>query len=263
MSSYAHAAPRQAPGNHSTHDDEPERYASATAGAFRRFVQNHAGLKVGDVVERFNVAEGDKVLLLTRVSSHQQAKRRNLQGQEGWLRFRVEVAGGVVVGVEEREWSGRDPLWIEELSKIRDRALSLGATVLLAACADRIIRHPEFVSTDPDRWQLQAVGSQWRDVKTATKGIRLMTLLRPDASPGACRSLLTSWGRGAKMAQDRTRTRSGFRSSVLPRVKFLRSQGHSYRDVAGIITRESGRRVTHTAIRNWLLDGVETFGAGS
>lgn len=150
-----------------------------------------------DVNEQFAIKPGDKVVLLARVSSHEQGKAGNLVGQETHLPQAVEAAGGVVVDVVSVEWSGRGREWWDHLWAAAEVARKHGA-ILLAATTDRLIRHSLYRSDHPDKCRMQATEDDLRELAAATRGVRVMTFLHPDATPEECRSLLIRWGRDVK-----------------------------------------------------------------
>ncbi len=223
---------------------------AAPVSAYARLLRRG---NAAEVIHPFHVEPGDKVVLLCRVSSCQQGKSGNLLGQELHLRRAVELRGGVVVGVVKHEWSGRGPEWLGKLAAACNEARRLGATVL-AVSTDRFIRSRYFKSTKRRQCQAQAQQHDLMDLALAANGVRLMTLLDPDAPPVVCRSLLVRCGQGSKGQKGgRPRKPDGTpgyrkrrREELLPRVLELRGQGESL----GRIAKLTG--LTKRLVQEWV-----------
>src|SRR5690242_5091714 len=100
--------------------------------------QNVAGF----YIKPFSVSRGQKFVIVCRVSTRQQARRRNLYGQAKELRKAVESKGGIVLRIYRMTCSGFYPRWLEEPATL---ARKHGAT-LLAESTDRFIRHTSYLS---------------------------------------------------------------------------------------------------------------------
>lgn len=130
---------------------------------------------------------GDPVVIFPRVSTSQQSYRAQLI----WLLRQVYRQGGSVVGIHPCSRSGKS--LSPELRDAIGQARHWPAT-LIAFSVDRLIRHPNFSPRDSSTWQLQA-----RDVDLAqfwewAKGVRVMTLLDPRATPDQVWSYHTKRG---------------------------------------------------------------------
>jgi hypothetical protein len=148
-------------------------------------------------IECFHVQPGDRFIVLARVSTHEQGRNDNLQGQTFNLPREVEALGGVVIAVEEHGWSGKVGQWLRKLTAIAKLAQQRDA-IILAATTDRLIRSFWFRSNHMVLSQAQAQRQDLIELHEAADGVRLMTFLDPDASPAECKSLLTKWGQEAK-----------------------------------------------------------------
>lgn len=222
--------------------------------------------KAANFIREFSVKPGDRFIVLCRVSSTAQGKRYSLDGQAEFLPKAVLAAGGTLVcDPIQIEWSGRGRVWLRrELAKVVNLARKHNA-ILLAATTDRFIRSYWFRPTSRKRAQAQAQYADLMELQTAAQGVVLMTYLHPDASPGECKSLLTSWAmkakgqRGPKCGRPRKPdTLPGWRSrrkaAVLPIVLSLSAQGKSSRDIANEVLLRSGSRVSHTTISAWISE---------
>ncbi len=184
---------------------------------------------------------GTPVIPCCRVSKRPQRYRGNLDDQEQGLREFVADFGGVVVGVVRHVGSGWDGPW---LIKAVARARMCGA-VLLAESTDRFIRPLDYHSKrNPDA---QATEEDLRCLRCWTKGVRLLTVLDPDASPREVRSWQRKRGQSAK-GRKGGRPRSqpppeqtpakypGYkkdrREAKLPAVLQRRARGESLRQIA-------------------------------
>jgi hypothetical protein len=164
-----------------------------------------------------------------------------------------------VVGVVTHIGSGRDPLWLE---KAAIDARKLGAT-LLAATTDRFIRNCHYRSDHKKLWKAQATTNERELLALSTNdcGVSLMTFLDPDATPEECRSLLTRWGKEASeknQGRPPKRNRERYRKQWSPRVMKLHEEGMSLSKIARRIFEESGSRISHTAIRDWIIKYSES-----
>ncbi|QEG39387.1 hypothetical protein UC8_13640 [Roseimaritima ulvae] len=93
-----------------------------------------------------------------------------------------------VVDVKTHVGSGVDPFWLTSAAAEAER---LGAK-LLATDVTRFIRHPGYTNRDQTP---QARDSELYDLKFATLGVPLVTLLHPDATSSECRAFETRIGK--------------------------------------------------------------------
>ncbi len=150
--------------------------------------------KASNCIEPFNVQPGNKVLLLLRVSGREQGRRNNIISQSRKLDQAVREAGGIVVGEYAHVGPGHGTGWLICLADALDMARKKGASIILAATTDRILRSKHFISNKKGLCDAQPDDSELKELDFITKsGVRLMTFLHPDASPKECRSLRTRW----------------------------------------------------------------------
>ncbi len=152
--------------------------------------------RAADFVERFRVRPGERFVLLLRVSSRQQGRRRNLDAQRENLTRAVEEKGGKVVAVIQHEWSGTGPEWERKLAHA-GRVTRQHDAVLLSVTLDRMLRPHAYRSDNALSCQAQPTTAELQTLAAATD-CRMMTFAHPDATPGKCRSLLTRWGQQYK-----------------------------------------------------------------
>lgn len=208
---------------------------------------------------RFIIRPGNKVVILCRVSSHQQGRTGNLYAQEVKLREAVESCGGVVITVIRHEWSGHGFDWSWKLTQAAREADKHGA-ILLAAATNRFIRNRHFHSKSPRFCKAQAQEHDLRELQQATFGVPLMTFLAPDEPEERCRSLLIRWGQevkgnrgGRPRNPDRvplSRNRRLFQWR-LPGI-LLHEQGLTPRRIARQLSQKAGFRISDMNVRNWI-----------
>jgi hypothetical protein len=187
------------------------------------------------------------------VSHRTQDHQGNLDDQEHNLRQAVEEQGGVVLYAAKHVGSGRDRSWLQEHA---NNSKQQGA-LLLAETTCRFARHLFYHSQDnPDQ---QANEADLDNLRRWTLEVPLMTHLHPDATPAEVRSYQRRRGQRSKGRGGRPRKsdsgpghRKRRRQQFQGRVRELAGLGYSSRDIAGRISRESGGRITHTTILNWL-----------
>lgn len=221
----------------------------------------------------FHVKPGDRFVILCRVSSGEQGRKRALKTQSKKLRAAVEAAGGVVVEViddEDRcvasgcsvfnEHSKR-PYWLSIVEDAAHIARRLDA-ILLAATTDRLIRSSWFRSTSPRGSKARAQDFDLEQLKAATKGVRIMTYLEPNTPLDKCRALLAKWGQEVKQRKGgRPRKldrepgwRKRRKNELLRAVLEQRRAGVSYRNIAKRVSQKFANPITHVAVRDWILE---------
>jgi hypothetical protein len=148
--------------------------------------------KASEYVTHDDIKQGDLVIPVCRVSTWEQEHDLNLSDQERSMRQEMERRGAVVIDVIRHVGSGWDTAWLAEAADIARRR---GAK-LVAESLSRFIRSPD----DHSKKKPQARPS-WQDLdqlRLATVGVELVTLLDPDATPGEERSYQTSRGQSQK-----------------------------------------------------------------
>jgi hypothetical protein len=188
-------------------------------------------------IEQFQVRPGDRFVLVLRVSSKKQADRHNLRAQETELREAVGSRGGIVIEVFHYVGQGHGDAWLDFLGGVAQFALQHDA-ILLATTTDRFIRHPDYRSNEHPHSQAQARIEDLEALHQATFGVRLMTLVDPDASPTDCSRSRAEWatkmrrnsgGRGNSNSGPGYRKR--LRQRWLPYVLEQHSRGNSAHDI--------------------------------
>jgi DNA invertase Pin-like site-specific DNA recombinase len=177
------------------------------------------------------IRPGDKVVLCCRVSGREQNRKRNLKDQETNLRRVVEECEATVVDVATHVGPGWDTDW---LLRAAEAARRYGAK-LLAESTSRLIRHPCYNSKS---WPTaQARDSDLYDLRWATEGVTVVTVVSPDATPSEERSHYTKRGQQEKSRKGGrpTKTKPGDkkrrRLELLPLVLRLRERGATLGDI--------------------------------
>jgi len=202
--------------------------------------------KASICINKFKCRMGDRFVLYVRVSDCSQNKNGNLRDQIAQLLAAVEDAGGIVIDVITDVCSGYTPIRILYAAHI---ARKHGAT-LLAEATDRFVRSPAFHSkTNPTA---RARRTDIESLMLWTDGVKLMTLIDPDAALAEVRSCQTKRGMQQKGRMggrpdkpkpgDKKRFREVWRSKVLR----LHRKGWSQRAIAKCTP------VPRTTIRNWV-----------
>lgn len=178
------------------------------------------------------IERGDRVVLACRVSTCEQHRDRNLADQELHLRQEMERRGAVVVDVVREVGPGCYPSW---LARAADIARRRGAKVV-AESLSRLIRSPYYHSVDdPDA---RPRTSDLDDLRASTKGVELVTLLDPDATPRQERGYQSIRGqrqkrrRGGRPLAKRPGYVKARRERLLPHVLADRRNGMTVRAIA-------------------------------
>lgn len=206
-----------------------------------------------DFIDPFSCQPGDKFVLCCRVSTSEQDRHGNLERQEQHLRLLVEDKGGVVLGVFSEPYTGFDPSWLYEATRL---ARAHGAT-LLARSTDRFVRHGRFKSTDPVRCQRQAGQHELEDLESWTHGVRLMTVAHPNATPAEVQALVARIGQqlsgraGGRPPKSPPGARRDLRERLQPVVRQLASEGLSAQKIMERLKEEHGAKLSRQSICKW------------
>ena len=205
------------------------------------------------------INRGDPVVLCVRVSRCQQHHRGNLDAQAAHLWAEVEARGGVVVGEHRHVGSGFDPYWLMAAAR---RARDAGA-VLVARTVSRFIRGWRYHSAD--RPNARPRTAELDELRDATLGVPLMTLLPPTATPAEERAFETRHGhappgRPRRAAVEdappvRSRTQGKVRrEALLPAVLDMHARGMSTRQIAAALAAlNSGHQPPYPkTVLNWI-----------
>jgi hypothetical protein len=201
------------------------------------------------------IQQGDKVVLVCRVSTCGQNRSKNLTDQEAHLRQKMDRLGANVVGTVNHEGSGCDPSW---LSQAATMAKKHGAK-LLAETTDRLVRNPLYHSAE--RPNLQARESDLQDLHYWTCGVSLLTDLPPNASPSDVRGYQRRRGQAMKGNRGGRPLNRKWKARRLARIVLaqeMRRDGLSLRGIAQALN-DSGDGfddVTTMTVYNWLHRAV-------
>lgn len=205
--------------------------------------------KASDYIDHLDdLPPGDELFLISRVSRCSREQRKNLQDSEADLRQIASKKGFVVLKVFTHTGSGFDPIW---LTAIAAEAKRRGAT-LVAEDTTRFIRNMMFRSNKRNRRKMQATTIDLEELKWCTLGVRLATVLPPDASPDEEhgyhieRGQRTKGNKGGRKQRPKTR-----KKQHLEKAKEMRSEGKSWNE----ISRALG--VPRTTVRRWVLTPVK------
>ena len=207
------------------------------------------------VVTPFDVQPGERVILHCRVSTDDQ--RPHLAGQERLLRQLVADRGGRVLLAVHRVGPGSDLALLRPALAIA----RLCNTNILAETLDRLIRpttfHPYLAPHAP------LTRDDLRRLAQVAKGVRLMTIVHPDASPSSAHGFQTKRGQLAsgnpggrpRRHDNEPGHRRRRRDRLLEDVLRLRQAGLSSRDIAERIRHETGEELSHRTVQLWISQG--------
>ncbi len=194
-----------------------------------------------------NLKSGQRVVTYCRVSSCVQEHSKNLSNQEENLKRELEQRGFIVIRPFKEVGSGWQE-YRDVLMYAAEHALANDA-VLVAESATRFIRSRDYNSKT--NWKVKPTKAEYRRLLRETQGVKLATLVDPDAIPQKIRSYETKRGKKAKgNAGGRPRKQAGRgdakrKKMMLPKVKWMLWLGGSLKDVGEVIG------VSHTTIMNW------------
>lgn len=217
--------------------------------ACRRLEAGKASDFVGQISE---LKAGDRVVVYCRVSHRTQKKKNNLETQKQSIVEDLTKRGLKVIADVCHVGSGWDPWAIFPCVKI---AMKYGA-VIVAEAPNRFARHPCFHSSNAPN--LQARKLDLENLSECAFGVRLLTVLSPDASPAEEKSFQTKRGINSKGGKPKTKTckprGKERRQHYLRLAMRFRNRGASYREIAEILNsiKDDYPPVSYTTVGNWL-----------
>ncbi len=209
--------------------------------------------KASDYFSHDNIKPGDLVVLACRVSYCVQDHAGNLRRQVAHLKKLVKARGGKIIAIFKFVGSGQDPYW---LGNAADEALENGAKIVVE-CVNRAIRHPAYHSET--NFTAQARTSDLEDMKWWAKGVEMVSILDPDATPQEERSFQTSRGQsesGNKGGRPRKRTRRRWPDATKRLAIDLHLQEMSYRKI------EAETGVPVSTMQRWFADIELVYASG-
>ncbi len=158
----------------------------------RAFAEEYIAGQASRYIRRFKLRPSDRVMILARKSNRECGNK--LDNQVENLRRIIVAAGAIVVGVYRYTSHGYE----HQVGCAAYRAKQKAATILLAETTDRIVRNSRYHSVKQPN--LQATKEQLAEVARDADhyGIKLMTHLDPDATPGEVRSYQSKRGQRLK-----------------------------------------------------------------
>lgn len=207
------------------------------------------------LISTVNLQPGDAVVLWCRVSHESQTS--HLDDQERQLRELVEQHGARTVSAVCHVGPGTDPTPLRSAVAIARRCNA----VVLAESTDRFIRSARFHSTR--RPNVRASDHDLRRLAEITRGVRLMTIVDPDAPTSEVHAYRTRRGQlasgnpgGRPRRPDGTPGRlKRRRERLFQEVLRLHSAEHSSRAIAKLIEDEMGIRISHRTVQIWTRQG--------
>ena len=194
-----------------------------------------------------SLKSGQRVVIYCRVSASAQERKKNLSNQVKNLKRELEQLGFIIIRTFREVGAGwqeyRDGLLLAAEIARENNA------VIVAESATRFIRSRDFNSKT--NWKVKPTKAEYRRLQRETQGVKLATLVDPDAIPQKIRSYETKRGKKAKgNAGGRPRKQAGRgdperKKMMLQKVKWMLWLGGSLKEVAEILG------VSHTTVMNW------------
>jgi DNA invertase Pin-like site-specific DNA recombinase len=214
------------------------KYATERIEALRTFARcSNFVFYIGDI------APFSLLVLYVRESTRSQ--RLNLPYQNAYLKNEVEKLGFVVVEIFEEIGSG----WVDgrpEFERAVLKAQSMRA-VLVAACMDRFRRCWRY-QTECETPPLNLF--EMKRLMTEADGVRLATLIHPDAPRSVVRSEQTKWGQAGRGNYGgrpvRRFPKKEKRLAKKPQAVDMRKAGLSYGQISRAL------RIPRSTVRDWI-----------
>ena len=208
---------------------------------------NEIGIASDYISDFRSLNRGQRVVIYCRVSASDQERSKNLSNQVKNLIREVEQLGFDVFDRIKEVSSG----WQEDRDGLllAAKIASENNAVIVAESATRFIRSKDFNSKT--NWKVKPTKAEYRRLQRETQGVKLATLVDPDATPQEIRSYETNRGKKAKgNAGGRPRKQAGRgdperKKMMLPKVKWMLWLGGSLKEMAEILG------VSHTTVMNW------------
>ncbi len=188
-----------------------------------------------------HIQPGDRFVLFVRASSETQDTHR----QKVALREALTVGGARAVGIIDAHCKGYGDQWAKLLRRARKHAKRHRAK-LLATETSRFVRGSNF---EFDK-EARPMDADFLELRYWTRGITLVTLAHPDASPKEQRQLWSRQGQDARGGNRGGRPRNRRPGSELEiRVaRRMRKRGYSYGEIA------KKRNRPRSTVQSWTSD---------
>ncbi len=200
-----------------------------------------------------NLKSGQLVVIYCRVSASDQERKKNLNEQVNNLIREVEQLGFIIIRTFREVGAGWQE-YRDVLMFAAEYALANNA-VLVAESVTRFIRSKDFNSQI--NWKVPPTVAEYRRLQRDTQGVKLATLVAPDATPEEIRSYETKRGKkgkgkpGGRPKKQAGRGDPERKEMMLPKVKWMLWTGGSLKNVAEILG------VSHTTVMNWRNDLIK------
>ena len=214
---------------------------------------NEIGIASDYISDNRSLKRGQRVVIYCRVSGNVQERSQNLSNQGENLKNELKQRGFVVLEIISEVASG----WKEDrdgLLLAAEYALANNA-VLVAESVTRFIRSKDF--NNQINWKVPPTVAEYRRLQRDTQGVKLATLVAPDATPEEIRSYETKRGKtgkgkpGGRPKKQAGRGDPERKEMMLPKVKWMLWLGSSLKEVAEILG------VSPTTVMNWRNDLIK------
>ncbi len=176
------------------------KYASARERIRKRYPElfepgaNEIGIASDFISDIRSLKSGKPVVIYCRVSSSDQDYKQNLSDQMVSMQDRIKQKGYEIIRTIKDVCSG----WQEERDGLllAAKIAQKNKAVVVAESPTRLIRSRDFNSKT--NWKVQPTVAEYRRLQRDTRGVKLATLVNPDATPEEIRSHETRRGKNAK-----------------------------------------------------------------
>ena len=200
-----------------------------------------------------SLKSGQRVVIYCRVSTSDQERKRNLNEQVKNLIREVEQLGFIII-ITFREVGAGWQEYRDVLMYAAEHALAKDAVLVAESCT-RFTRNKDYNSKT--NWKVRPTQADYRRLQRDTHGVKLATLINPDATPEEIRSFETKRGKKAKSKLGgRPKKQAGRgdperKEMMLPKVKWMIWTGGSLKNIASILG------VSHTTVMKWRNDLIK------
>ena len=204
-------------------------------------------IRIGDV------PDGTVAVLVSRVSHRNQ--KEHLKDQERELLQAASKAGVEIVAKVRHVGKANDPTWTKKIGKV---AKKFKATHVMATEPNRIIRH-EKAHVNRDNYDWEPTEEHYQNLRRCIGNhVTLVTLISPDAPWEEVASRQKKRGqlaRNNKGGRPKIKVK-GYKKKLCREYEQeaieMRIRGCSLRQIAFHVSTESGYKVNHATIRNWV-----------
>lgn len=204
-----------------------------------------------------------EVLLFVRVSSKNQEHNGNLKRQENAI-LKMIPENAKVVKTLKHQGSAKPEKIKDKLEEVMEHAKNKNVKNVVAITTSRFIRNAEHDATDPEKRNVMPNEDELKWLKNMAEryGVNLVTLADPDLSPMEDASFISNAikrNEGKEKTGRPKKQESGYKikqkEEWFAEVCRLHYQNRwSTRRIASHVTKESGIKISHETINQWIKE---------